>query len=46
MSEGKVFKEGVPEELVNDADVRKHYLGTMYEFKRKVFTLEDEPINN
>ncbi|MCS6794408.1 MAG: LPS export ABC transporter ATP-binding protein [Raineya sp.] len=37
MSEGKVFKEGVPEELVNDKEVRAKYLGELYEFKRKKF---------
>ncbi|MEM9981179.1 MAG: LPS export ABC transporter ATP-binding protein [Bacteroidota bacterium] len=40
MSAGKVFKEGVPEEVANDPEVRKHYLGTLYEFKKKVFTLD------
>jgi lipopolysaccharide export system ATP-binding protein len=40
MSEGKVFKEGAPEALVDDPDVRRHYLGQMYEFKRKVFTID------
>lgn len=37
MSQGKVFRSGVPEELVNDPDVRKYYLGELYEFKRKIF---------
>lgn len=37
MSEGKVFREGVPEDLANDAEVRKKYLGELYEFKRKIF---------
>jgi lipopolysaccharide export system ATP-binding protein len=37
MGEGKIFKQGKPEMLVNDPDVRKAYLGEYYEFKRKVF---------
>ncbi len=39
MSEGKVFKEGIPEELVNDKEVRAKYLGELYEFKRKKFDM-------
>jgi lipopolysaccharide export system ATP-binding protein len=39
MSEGKVFREGVPEDLVNDKEVRKKYLGELYEFKRKNFDI-------
>ena len=37
MGEGKIFKQGKPEMLVNDPDVRRAYLGEYYEFKRKVF---------
>ncbi|MDX1903274.1 MAG: LPS export ABC transporter ATP-binding protein [Thermonemataceae bacterium] len=39
MSEGKVFKEGIPENLAQDIEVRKKYLGELYEFKKKVFQL-------
>ncbi len=39
MSAGKVFKEGIPEELVNDKEVRAKYLGELYEFKRKKFDM-------
>ena len=39
MSEGKVFREGVPEDLANDEEVRKKYLGELYEFKKKVFQI-------
>jgi lipopolysaccharide export system ATP-binding protein len=37
MGEGKIFKQGKPEDLVDDPEVRKAYLGQYYEFKRKVF---------
>jgi lipopolysaccharide export system ATP-binding protein len=37
MSNGNVFRQGKPEDLVNDPEVRKAYLGQFYEFKRKVF---------
>jgi lipopolysaccharide export system ATP-binding protein len=36
MSEGKVFKAGTPEEIVEDKEVRRLYLGQLYEFKRKM----------
>lgn len=35
MFEGKILKEGVPEELAKDEIVRKVYLGKNFEFKRK-----------
>jgi lipopolysaccharide export system ATP-binding protein len=35
MFEGKILKEGVPEELAKDEVVRKVYLGKNFEFKRK-----------
>lgn len=37
MSAGKVFREGVPENLAKDPEVRSKYLGELYEFKRKLF---------
>ena len=39
MGDGKIFKQGKPEDLVDDPDVRKAYLGQYYEFKRKVFAM-------
>lgn len=36
MFEGKVLKEGSPEDLVQDDIVRKVYLGNNFEFKKKV----------
>ena len=35
MFEGKILKEGIPEELARDEMVRKVYLGKNFEFKRK-----------
>lgn len=35
MFEGKILKEGVPEELARDEMVRKVYLGKNFEFKKK-----------
>ena len=35
MFEGKILKEGIPEELAQDEIVRKLYLGKNFEFKRK-----------
>ena len=35
MLEGKILKEGIPEELAKDEIVRKVYLGKKFEFKRK-----------
>lgn len=35
MFEGKILKEGVPEELASDEMVRKVYLGKNFEFKKK-----------
>jgi len=36
MFEGKILKEGVPEDLAKDEMVRKVYLGKNFEFKRKI----------
>jgi len=36
MFEGKILKEGIPEDLAKDEMVRKVYLGKNFEFKRKV----------
>ena len=35
MFEGKILKEGIPEDLAKDEIVRKVYLGKSFEFKRK-----------
>ena len=35
MVEGKILKEGIPEELARDEMVRKVYLGKNFEFKKK-----------
>ena len=35
MFEGKILKEGIPEELARDEMVRKLYLGKNFEFKKK-----------
>ena len=35
MFEGKILKEGIPEDLAKDETVRKVYLGKNFEFKRK-----------
>ena len=35
MFEGKILKEGIPEDLAKDEIVRKLYLGKSFEFKRK-----------
>jgi len=35
MFEGKILKEGIPEELARDEMVRKVYLGKNFEFKSK-----------
>jgi lipopolysaccharide export system ATP-binding protein len=34
--EGKILKQGTPEELANDAQVRRLYLGQSFELKRKI----------
>jgi lipopolysaccharide export system ATP-binding protein len=36
MFEGKILKEGIPEDLAKDEVVRKVYLGKNFEFKRKI----------
>ena len=40
MFEGKILKEGIPEELARDEMVRKVYLGKNFEFK-KIFFIKD-----
>ena len=39
MFEGKILKEGIPEDLAKDEIVRKVYLGKNFEFKRKKYSL-------
>ena len=39
MFEGKILKEGVPEDLAKDEMVRKVYLGKNFEFKKKKINL-------
>ncbi len=39
MSGGKVFKEGAPADVATDPEVKKHYLGELYEFKKKIFNI-------
>ena len=39
MFEGKILKEGIPEDLAKDEMVRKVYLGKNFEFKRKKIDL-------
>ena len=34
--EGKILKEGIPEELAKDEIVRKVYLGKNFEFKKSI----------
>lgn len=36
--EGKIFKAGTSEDLANDAEVRRLYLGLHFEFKKKDFS--------
>lgn len=38
--EGKIFKHGTAEELANDEQVRRLYLGTNFELKRKDWIIE------
>ena len=38
--EGKIFKHGTAEELADDEDVRRLYLGTNFELKRKDWIIE------
>jgi lipopolysaccharide export system ATP-binding protein len=46
MFEGKILKEGIPEELARDQMVRKVYLGKNFEFKKKKYlTLRLRTIN-
>jgi lipopolysaccharide export system ATP-binding protein len=39
--EGKIFKHGTAEELANDAQVRRLYLGRNFELKRKDYLHEE-----
>ena len=39
--EGKIFKQGTAEELADDEQVRKLYLGRNFELKRKDYLLEE-----
>lgn len=43
--EGKIFKHGTAEELAGDEKVRRLYLGTNFELKRKDWILEMERTN-
>ena len=38
--EGKIFKHGSAEELAEDEQVRRLYLGTNFELKRKDWIIE------
>jgi lipopolysaccharide export system ATP-binding protein len=38
MFEGRLLKAGTAEELAADEQVRKVYLGTQFELKRKIFS--------
>jgi lipopolysaccharide export system ATP-binding protein len=40
--EGKIYKHGSAEELANDEEVRRLYLGRNFELKRKDYLLEEE----
>ena len=37
LSEGSIFRTGIPEDLVTDEEVKKAYFGTNYEFKRRMW---------
>ena len=43
--EGKIFKHGTAEELANDEKVRRLYLGTNFELKRKDWIIDMEKEN-
>lgn len=43
--EGKIFKHGTAQELANDEQVRRLYLGTNFELKRKDWIIEMEREN-
>lgn len=45
MVDGKLFKSGTAEELANDPQVRKVYLGQNFELRRAKINLEDKHIN-
>ncbi|MEH0155300.1 LPS export ABC transporter ATP-binding protein [Limibacter armeniacum] len=38
LQSGKLFKEGTPEQLINDVEVRKAYFGEYAEYKKKDFS--------
>jgi lipopolysaccharide export system ATP-binding protein len=42
MFEGKPFISGTPEEVAVNEDVKARYFGRQYEYKRKIFSFEDE----
>ncbi|HEY3404185.1 MAG TPA: LPS export ABC transporter ATP-binding protein [Ohtaekwangia sp.] len=46
MVDGKLFKSGTAEELANDAQVRKVYLGQNFELRRAKITLESNDLWN
>lgn len=43
--EGKIFKHGTAEELAEDEQVRKLYLGRNFELKRKDYLYEEQGLN-
>jgi lipopolysaccharide export system ATP-binding protein len=43
--EGKIFKHGTAQELANDEHVRRLYLGTNFELRRKDWIIEMERDN-
>jgi lipopolysaccharide export system ATP-binding protein len=44
--EGKIFQQGTAEELANDEQVRKLYLGRNFELKRKDYLHEEARVTN
>jgi lipopolysaccharide export system ATP-binding protein len=38
LSEGKIFRSGTPDQLINDQEVRKAYFGQYSEYKKKDFS--------
>jgi lipopolysaccharide export system ATP-binding protein len=44
--EGKIFKHGTAEELADDEDVRRLYLGRNFELKRKDYLHEEARLND
>ena len=45
MIEGKIFKHGTAEQLADDEKVRRLYLGTNFELKRKDWIIDMERDN-